>query len=275
MKKLVFRFDIDSHKCIRDGVPNLLKLAKKYNVAFTFFLNTGRAVSIPQSIKQLFNRSPSQEVATHLSALRKLGWKDFTQTVLCNPKLGSYREQIRDIIESGCELGLHGGRNHATWHLNAHSWNHREVQEEIQFGLAQIKAIQPEHKVESFASPGWTTSPIVSEVVRDLGIKNLCDTHADSASLQEIITENGLRRVPTNILSEPGGVAFFENCIARGLTEQQILNLFFEKLDSRTKLAVVYDHPYFAGVECLHLFDRAVQRALEKGYDIVPIRDLR
>ena len=43
--KLVCRFDIDTHKCIRDGVPNLLEISEERNVRFTFFLNAGRAIS--------------------------------------------------------------------------------------------------------------------------------------------------------------------------------------------------------------------------------------
>ena len=52
-EKMVFRFDIDTHKCIRDGVPNLLELFDKYNVPFGFFLNTGKSISLKESIKSM------------------------------------------------------------------------------------------------------------------------------------------------------------------------------------------------------------------------------
>lgn len=37
MNRLVFRFDVDTHKCIRDGVPNLLEISDEMDVPFTFF----------------------------------------------------------------------------------------------------------------------------------------------------------------------------------------------------------------------------------------------
>lgn len=46
MSYVVFRFDIDSHVCMKQGVPMLLDISKKHDVQFTFFLNAGRAVSI-------------------------------------------------------------------------------------------------------------------------------------------------------------------------------------------------------------------------------------
>lgn len=53
MKRLVFRFDIDTHKCIRDGVPKLLDIAKEYNLGFSFFLNTGKSISFKESLKEM------------------------------------------------------------------------------------------------------------------------------------------------------------------------------------------------------------------------------
>lgn len=55
-KRFVFRFDIDTHKCIRDGVPNLLAIFKEYNVPCTFFLNTGKSVSFWDSLGYLLKK---------------------------------------------------------------------------------------------------------------------------------------------------------------------------------------------------------------------------
>ena len=53
MNKLAFRFDIDTHKCIRDDVPNLLEISEERDVKFTFFLNSGRAISRELSVRVL------------------------------------------------------------------------------------------------------------------------------------------------------------------------------------------------------------------------------
>jgi hypothetical protein len=40
MKYFCFRFDVDTPKCIKKGVPNLISLSKKLDVPFTFFIKT-------------------------------------------------------------------------------------------------------------------------------------------------------------------------------------------------------------------------------------------
>ena len=36
MKSLVLRFDVDTYRCINEGVPNLLRLAREEQVKFVF-----------------------------------------------------------------------------------------------------------------------------------------------------------------------------------------------------------------------------------------------
>src|SRR5687767_11696740 len=39
------RFDIDSYRCLVEGVPNLIRVAAELDCAFTFFATMGRAIS--------------------------------------------------------------------------------------------------------------------------------------------------------------------------------------------------------------------------------------
>ena len=41
-KKVAFRFDVDTLKCIKYGVPKLVNISEKNNVSFTFFMNFGK-----------------------------------------------------------------------------------------------------------------------------------------------------------------------------------------------------------------------------------------
>ena len=54
MKYIAFRFDIDTHKCIQVGVPNLIRLATELDTPFTFFINMGRGTSRRNVIKKFF-----------------------------------------------------------------------------------------------------------------------------------------------------------------------------------------------------------------------------
>lgn len=145
MKKLVFRFDIDTHKCIRDGVPNLLDIADYYNVCFTFFLNMGRAISLSDSIGGLFSKKENlgDEVYSGqiqmMSALKKLGVKDYLEAAVLNPNLYHYKRQVSRLLESNCEVGIHGGRNHAIWHKHANEWDLEKLNAEIEWVFAKIR----------------------------------------------------------------------------------------------------------------------------------------
>lgn len=116
VRRLAFRFDIDTHKCIRDGVPKLLDISRQYDVPFTFFLNAGKAVSILDSLKKLYSKkSSSIEQYEMMSAMQKLGKIDYMIAAFTNPKISDYKSQIKRLLISGCEVGLHGGKNHSLW----------------------------------------------------------------------------------------------------------------------------------------------------------------
>lgn len=272
MKKVVFRFDIDTHKCIRDGVPNLIKISEKYDIGFTFFLNTGRAIDLKQSFFELF-RTNENVFAAHLGAFKKLGLIDFLEVIFLNPLISDYKHNIQLIINSKNELGLHGGRNHAKWHRGASSWTPLKILSELIYGLNCIYAIDPVYKIHSFASPGWTTGANVEAAVRELGFKYFCDIHSD-LPLQKLEYIDGLVFVPTNILAEPGGVAFFEHCAALGKNDDEIIELFFDNIYLRDELAIVYDHPYWVGIHSCNILDKIVFRLLSEGYEICTIKEL-
>ena len=177
MKKLVFRFDIDTHKCIRDGVPNLLKVSEENKAAFTFFLNAGRAVSLTDSLQEVFarNQAESEDAVEMMSAREKLGNKDYLIAALCNPKIASYKSQIKELANSSCEIGLHGGRNHALWHKYAKEWDEEKVEDEIRWGINEVKKVIPDFCPRGFASPGWESPQCLEPVLERLGFEYYSD----------------------------------------------------------------------------------------------------
>ena len=53
MTELAIRFDVDTEKCLRVGANNLMKLAKEFDVHFTFFVSMGRSISVKESLRSL------------------------------------------------------------------------------------------------------------------------------------------------------------------------------------------------------------------------------
>jgi len=81
-----------------------------------------------------------------------------------------------------------------------------------------------------------------------------------------------LLQIPTNILGD-GGVAYLENLRARNMNDNTILKDFSSKLDKQF-FAVLYDHPYYAGIQELPLLERMIDLVRSKGFQIVTLKTL-
>jgi peptidoglycan/xylan/chitin deacetylase (PgdA/CDA1 family) len=275
MKYICFRFDVDTHKCLRDGVPNLIKLANVYDIKCTFFINTGKSVDRVGFIRNLLlSKSKSNETVYSLSALKKLGLRDYLYIVLSNPVIAqSYPHVIESLFRNGHEIGLHGGHNHQTWQDEAVRWHRDRIAREIHWGIEQIKKINSKITLHGFASPAWVSSEIVNDCLRENRFRYVADEHTGSP-FQKIKKEKSLKIITTNITGEPGGVGYIEHCRALQMTDEEILKDFTRKLTARKKIAIVYDHPYYVGVQELPLLEKLIKKALSMKYTFVTMNSL-
>ena len=169
-KKICFRFDVDTHKCAKVGMPRLLDLAKAKDVKLTFFVNCGQSIHLFESIKALFNKKPSLASASfpQLGARRKLGNLEYLRCALLNPQIVNYaRDAIRRAHAEGHEIGLHGGRNHELWGRFVDHWSEDQIRSEIQWGLDQLG--QLDIKPSVFASPCAVGGDRVRKILSETG----------------------------------------------------------------------------------------------------------
>lgn len=276
MKRIVFRFDVDTHKCIRDGVPNLLRLGETYQTGFSFFLNAGKAVSLTDSVRDIISRggvkSDSEEVLM-MSARQKLGTADYVKAAFLNPDIACYKTSVRKLYHSRSEMGIHGGRNHMIWHKHADQWTRERLESEIDWALAKIRNIIPEYKPKGFASPGWTGSPMLEEVLARKGFLYCADYRCRK---HKNVRKEGryLPYLGVNLLGEPGGVAFFEHCRMRGLSSKQIIQFVMDSIRSN-EVTVVYDHPYYAGIRELNCIGKIIEMVTKsEDMEIVTLEKL-
>lgn len=119
MKTLVLRFDIDTYRCISEGVPNLLSMAHREGIRLSFFCNMGHAVSRKELIrKSLSSLRPARTLRTtaKLPASVKLDHREILRTLIFNPNVGaSHQAILRQAMDDGHDVGLHGGTNHGAW----------------------------------------------------------------------------------------------------------------------------------------------------------------
>jgi len=275
MKYFCFRFDVDTPKCIKKGVPNLIRLSKNLDVPFTFFINMGHGTSRWSFIKKLLplRSKPIAQTAKKLSNLKKLGFWDYFLMALINPKVGdSHPDIIKSLKKAGHEVGLHGGSNHGAWQNESHSWEKQKFFKEITPALDSLTKILGEKPI-GFSSPGWCGSDELNTILESLNFGYVADAHGEN--LKKINATNNMSKllqVPTNILGD-GGVAYLENLRAKNMNDNAILKDFSFRLDERF-FAVVYDHPYYAGTQELIMIEKMVDLARSKGFQIVTLKTL-
>jgi peptidoglycan/xylan/chitin deacetylase (PgdA/CDA1 family) len=274
MKYFCFRFDVDTHKCLHEGVPQLLNLARDLGVKFTFFVNFGQAVNRISYINAVIKKRQGLAGTKSLSALTKLGIKDYLFISLFNPFIGNrYPSILKKIVRNGHEIGLHGGKNHETWSRYARTWGVEKIRSELVWGKQQIKRISNKEPFCGFASPSWNGSEKINNILRELNFTYVADTHSNHP-IEKVSTKKGLKYIPTNITGEPEGVGYIEYCRAAQMSDAEILSDFQNKLKVRKRLATVYDHPYYVGIQELNLVKSMIQIAKAMGYKIVTMREI-
>ena len=271
MKICCFRFDADTHACVSVGMPRLVELGGRLGAQFTFFVNMGRAFDPGLSLLKAGRRLFASGRRRSISATSKLGRWHTLKAVVLNPRAGwSDPAALRAAVHSGHEIGLHGGRNHARWEHFAHRWSEARLRREVQWGLVCM-----EHcglpRPTSFASPAWNSPVSLPRVLCSFGFQILADLYAPFQ--EEVRSLSGLYTFPTNIHPGESSSGYLEAMQLRGCTTRQIVADFRRQLRARTNLAVVYDHPFFAGIHSLGQVEAMVRTALDEGFRVVTIRE--
>lgn len=273
MRYFCFRFDVDTHLCISRGMPNLLRLAAELDVRFTFFVNMGRAISRLDYVRNKTSRGQGGTTAK-LSNLKKLGLPGFLTAAILNPRVGApHLDTIRAAHAAGHEIGLHGGSNHATWQNHAARWPAVRIRREIDPALDLLRQ-SGIPMPRGFASPGWQGSDNLHEALEAIGFCYVADIHnPDAQQISPVRPDLRLLAIPTNLCGEPDGVGYLEHMRAEGLDDAQALDTFSRQLEDR-RLAVAYDHPYYAGVAELDLIRRMIHIARDRGHEITTLENI-
>ena len=271
-KKVAFRFDVDTLKCIKYGVPKLVNISEKNNVSFTFFMNFGKSIDRKEAFK---NKSKSfDNTLNKISTKKKLGIINYILTVLINPKLEVYDNEIKLLVNSKNEIGLHGGYNHGTWQLYGEEFDYSTIQKEIDFGLKKAK--QYGITFYGFSSPGMTSNKFLPEVLNVNDFMYISDTYTfknDSNYLRKKEIFKDIRNLNVNMSGEKG-IGYFEYYLSKKITPKEITDkLLVEILNSDEDTFIVYDHPLiiqFIENEFLDL----IKNLKKNNVEIVPLMEL-
>lgn len=266
------RFDVDTHRCVREGVPRLLDLAQSEAAVFTFFVNMGRAVDHRAMLRAWLRRTGRRDAGTpRISARRKLGARGYVTAALLNPPVGAGAAAVVQRIEDeGHEIGLHGGLNHAAWQSGAAEWSEARFRAEIDAGLRMMEAAGVS-RPRGFASPGWQGPPKLWPVLEAAGFEYVADAHGPNHELGPVPGSERLLRVPTALTGEPDGVAYLEYRRAIGEGTAAILAHFEASLEAADGYVVAYDHPYHAGLREIDALRQMIALARRAGFTVATL----
>ena len=177
---LAFRFDVDSVRCLEEGIPRLMELSRTWGVQFTFFANMGYSFNWAHNVRHFLGkrlgisrverRVESAWPCYSLPTSAKLGLHGVLKTVLLNPRLGDrYRSVLDDLHRDGHELGLHGGTDHVVWQRSLPDLDDGAIR-----GL-----LMPAYETFAgrygrpvgFASPGFVHNPTVLRLLEELSFE--------------------------------------------------------------------------------------------------------
>ena len=167
---------------------------------------------------------------------------------------------------------MHGGSNHGEWQNESHSWGNQKFFKEIIPALNSLTKFLGERPL-GFSSPGWCGSNDLNTILESLDFYYVADAHGENLkTITYAQNASNLLQIPTSILGN-GGVAYLENLRARNMNDNEILKDFSSKLDERF-FAVLYDHPYYAGIQELPMMEMMVDLVRSKGFQIVTLKTL-
>jgi peptidoglycan/xylan/chitin deacetylase (PgdA/CDA1 family) len=260
---------------LKEGVPELLKIFEAQDSHCTFFVSMGKAFKRSYTLseklkKKVVTNSPS--LKGRFSVYYILGFYNSLVAFLMNPIIGGkYHKTLKNVIAKGHELGLHGGRNHASWERDANKWTVLELQDEIEYGLRQFEK-QGLPPPISFASPCWNAPEKLNTILENLQFKIVAN---QGSSLNYVMQEgNMINRFPTNVIGKNRQVGFIENLRALGCSKQKILQEFSKQLDNEESFKMVFDHPFYAGIHELQTVEGMINIAKEKGYIIDSLKNI-
>ena len=264
MKYCCFRFDADTHACVARGIPRLVELGDQLGVKFTFFVNMGRSFDPRITVAKAVARWLQGGRRGSLSAAGKLGWREALVAAILNPKAGrSNPDALRAAVRSGHEIGLHGGRNHAWWERSAQRWSAERLNRDIETGLRWLEDCGVPAP-NAFSSPAWNSPPALLRLLPMHSIRILADTYDPAWNGPRM--QSSLLSMPTNITAEPATAGYLEIMRLRGWSRARIAEDFRMQLASKQQFAMVYDHPFFAGIHALDQVADLIEIAQDEGF---------
>jgi peptidoglycan/xylan/chitin deacetylase (PgdA/CDA1 family) len=229
MKSFTLRVDLESYKGIKEGIPKLLDLLKKYNIKASFYVSMGGESNISDILKYRNKMKSSSERSVKIWSLKdKLRMvfmpRDFVKENL---------EVLKRIIDEGHELGLHGWK-HREWTRGLDKIN---IEETILKSMKKYVLLFNKQPI-SWASPGFNVNDSVLKTLEENNIKFISDFFGEQAKVY-----GKIMNVPITIQGE-NKMPIIEYLTSKEKQNSEILDIIKKEI-KKHEIASMYIHDLF------------------------------
>lgn len=274
MNTLAFRFDVDSVRCCRVGIPRLMDAADRLGVRFTFFLNLGRTFNWRHTLRHVARKqtrrvAPTASGPVSMPTLAKLGAVGVLETMLLNPWLGKrFRTVFGRLFDAGHELGLHGGTDHALWQRALDELSDRQLDALLRPAYESFE--RDYGKPQGLASSGFRFDDRVLSLTDSYGFAYGSDMPGEKPFRPSVGgRELDHYQVPVNVVGD-GTVPLVEQMLALGRADGEIVRSAADAIRKRD-FALMYGHPFVEGVRA-DLIERIVGEVRET-HEVVTVQE--
>lgn len=278
MKKAGFRVDVDTITDVTTGLNSLKCILDDTGVRCSIYVNMGKSIdriTLLKGIGKTFKNvsGESENSTAKIGVLKKLGKKNFLQTILFNPNIGiKGRGLLQKMDEEGHEISLHGGKNHAVWQRNGLTMSPGWASKEITWGKNRFKQVFGFAPL-GFTAPGFVEPPGFEIALAQEGFKY----HSDICSKDLIKPfRETITNIPVNIVGQ-NTVPIIEYLVASGKPEKEIIEhvrTAFADVEKQGGVPVMYGHPAVEGLLLGRLLTQTFEVLKNDGWTIVPLLEL-
>jgi peptidoglycan/xylan/chitin deacetylase (PgdA/CDA1 family) len=261
-----FRWDVDHHACVTDGLPRILRVCREIGVPNTFFVNMGRSTDLSEWLRGFRKSKAKLTDMSSVSLVKKAGWPRFLkETMLARPVGLSFPREIEALQKAGHELGLHGGMNHVTWSRRFAEIPEIEIEADVQESHDHFRRLFG--IPAGFTSPGFRSDDRMMRIVDRLGFAYDGDKIGGPPHRRMGDGESYPHwTIPVTICG-PDTVPFLEFHGARRTDEDAVFQALDPLLAAGSPV-VMYGHPCYEGVRD-DLLRKVFKRVLSKGFRFV------
>ena len=259
--QLGLRVDVDTRAGLRDGVPRLLELFRRYSLRASFFVTfgpdrSGRALKRlirPSFIAKMWRTNPLR-----LYGLRTI----LSGTILPSLPVGEGEPALlKDVVAEGHELGIHG-YDHVRWQDGVEGMEEHEISNELSKALDAYEQVMGYRPVSS-AAPGWRCTPSSLSAQDRFGFLYASDVRGSSAFVP---AHDGIHFVTPQI---PTTLPTLDELLGR---EPNINDHLLSSLKDGLNVHTI--HAEVEGSVYLSLFEGLLQELIRRDVGIVRLRDV-